>query len=59
MNTRSERIIHIFQYMEWDKITGSQLDLVDSFESQFKKYGKLSDRQFEILEDIFKRAAEK
>lgn len=59
MTTRSERIIHIFEYMEWDQLSDNQLDLAESFEDQFKRYGKLSEKQFEILEDIFKQASEK
>lgn len=53
----SDRIEHIFQFMEYDELSEKQLDLVESFESQFEKYGSLSDRQYEILEDIFDQAA--
>jgi hypothetical protein len=45
--------------MEYDVLTDAQHDLVISFEDQFKSKGSLSDRQIEILEDIFQRAAEK
>jgi Na+/phosphate symporter len=54
-----DRIEHIFKYMEYDHISDAQHDLVISFESQFKERGSLSDRQFEVLENIFKQAAEK
>jgi hypothetical protein len=54
-----ERIKHIFKYMEWNSLTESQHDLIVSFEDQFNRRGYLTDRQNEILEDIFKQAAEK
>lgn len=54
-----ERIRHIFKFMEYDEITDSQMNLVVSFEKQFQRSGRLSDRQIEILEDIFQQAAEK
>lgn len=54
-----DRIKHIFQFMEYDYLTEPQHDLIISFEIQFKARNSLSDRQVEILEDIFKQAAEK
>jgi hypothetical protein len=45
--------------MEYDVLSDAQHDLVISFQEQFQSRGGLSDRQFEILEDIFERAAEK
>lgn len=48
----------MFDLMEYDYLTDAQHDLVISFNEQFHKRGNLSDRQFEILEDIFKKAAE-
>ena len=36
-------------------LTESELNLVSSFEEQFKRKGALSTRQMEILEDIYKR----
>lgn len=48
----------MFDLMEYDYLTDAQHDLVISFNEQFEKRGILSDRQFEILEDIFKRASE-
>lgn len=54
-----ERIRHIFKFMEYDELTDSQMNLVVSFEKQFQRSGRLSDRQIEILEDIFQQAAEK
>ena len=53
-----DRIKHIFQFMEWDQLTDAQHDLVISFEDQYKLRGDLSDKQLDILEDIFRRAAE-
>ena len=58
MNNSSERIKHILKYMEYDVITDAQHDLILSFERQFYKNGFLSLRQYEILESIFKQAAE-
>jgi hypothetical protein len=58
MALRTDRIAHIFKYFEYDELTDSQHDLIVSFEEQFDARGTLSDRQYEILEDIFKRAAE-
>lgn len=54
-----DRIEHIFKFMEYDELTGAQHDLVISFERHFKRCGFLSERQFEILESIFARAAER
>jgi hypothetical protein len=57
MATNEDRIEHIFKFIEYDNLTDAQHDLVISFEQQFKRKGSLSDRQLEILEDIFERAA--
>jgi NADH:ubiquinone oxidoreductase subunit E len=53
-----DRAEHIFKFMEYDQLTDSQHDLVLKFETQFESKGWLSDRQIEIMEDIFKQAAE-
>jgi hypothetical protein len=45
--------------MEYEVLTDAQHDLIISFESQFERAGKLSDRQYEILESIFEQAASK
>lgn len=58
MAIHEDRIKHIFQFMEYDCLSDAQHDLIISFESQFKRRGYLSDAQIEILEDIFKKAAE-
>lgn len=59
MRNDPERIEHIFLFMEYDYITDDQHDLVISFEEQFYEKGYLSNKQYEILEDIFRQAAEK
>lgn len=51
-----ERIEHIFKFMEYDNLTDAQHDLIISFEKQFRQRGSLSERQVEILEDIFEKA---
>jgi hypothetical protein len=38
-----------------DKLTEGELNLCASFEEQFNHKGILSDRQMEILEEIYKR----
>ena len=55
---RADRIEHILKFMEWDSISERQHALVMSFEDQFRRNGRLSERQMEILEDIFRQAAE-
>ena len=59
MADKAERIRMLFQLMEYDALSDAQHDLIVSFEDQFKRRGVLSDRQFEILWDIYQRAAEK
>jgi len=48
-----------FKLMEYDQLTERQLDLVERFERQFLNTQDLSQRQFDVLEDIFNQAAEK
>lgn len=55
----SERIKHIFKYLEYDAVNDAQHDLIISYEEQFNRKGHLTDPQIEVLEDIFKQAAEK
>jgi hypothetical protein len=45
--------------MEYDQLSDRQLDLIESFEDQYNRNHHLSERQMEILEDIFQQAAEK
>jgi hypothetical protein len=54
-----ERIEHCLNFMEWDNLTEYQHNLIESFETQFRSKGTLTEKQIEILEDIFKKAAEK
>lgn len=56
---RHDRIEHCFKYMEWESVTDGQMTYLVSFEKQFGQKGDLSDRQCEILENIFARAAER
>lgn len=59
MESKNERIDHIFQFMEYDNLTDDQLDLIIKYENYYKKNRYLTDRQMEVLESIFKQAAEK
>lgn len=52
-----ERIKHIFQFINLGALSKVQENLVISFEEQFLERNKLSERQIEILEDIFRKAA--
>lgn len=54
-----DRIKCLLETMDHDYLTEKQLDLIISFEEQFKKRGTLSDRQCEILESINKQASER
>lgn len=46
----------LLKLMEWDKLTDGELDLLHSYEIQFKAKNWLSDAQFNILNEIFDRA---
>ena len=59
MANEEERIKHIFKYMEHDVLTDAQRDFVISLSDFFDRKGYLTDAQYEPLEDIFRRAAEK
>ena len=48
----------MFELMEYDYLTEPQEDLIVSLEEQFNRNGYLSEKQQDILSDIFKRAAE-
>ena len=54
----NERVDMMFKLMEYDYLSDAQHDLVVSYEEQYNRKGRLSVLQMEILEDIFKRAAE-
>ena len=49
----------MFKLMEYDYLTEPQENLIVSLEEQFNRNGYLSEKQQDILSDIFKRAAEK
>ena len=63
--TKQERIEHIFRFMEWDELTDAQHDLVIKFEERYNNRRKyqgeayLTEPEYDVLEDIFKQAAEK
>ncbi len=59
MTDRKDRIKHIFQFMEYEELSEKRLDLIISFEKQYKNQSSLSEKQYDILEDIFKQAAGK
>jgi len=54
-----DRVRHMLRYIERDNLTDSELNLVGSFQDQFEKNGTLSERQCEILEDIFRKGNER
>lgn len=56
---QNERINHILQFMEYDNLTDAQHDLIISFEEFYNKNDFLTGKQMDILESIFKQAAEK
>jgi len=51
-----ERIKHIFKFINQNVLSEAQENLVISFEEQFLDRDHLSERQSEVLEDIFQRA---
>lgn len=52
MPQKNDRIKHLLKYIERDYCTDKQNELIDSFHEQFEKRVTLSDKQYEILEDI-------
>lgn len=50
-----ENIKILLKLMEWDKLSDRESDLLESFD-HFIQINRLSDRQFEILNEIFDRA---
>lgn len=54
-----DRINLVFDIMEYDNLTDDEHDLIISFETQWKAKKYLSEKQIEILESIFKKAAER
>ena len=59
MVDKKDRIEHIFQFMEYEELSEKQLNLIISFEKQYKDRSNLSEKQYDILEDIFAQAAGK
>jgi len=53
-----DRIPHIFKYMEYDALSEGQHNLVIKYEEFYLKNKYLTTNQMEVLEDIFKQAAE-
>lgn len=59
---KRERIKHLFDTidtMSEDQFTERELDLLESFERQFKRNRWLGDLQLEILEDIVRRGRQR
>ena len=54
---QKNRIDHIFQFFEYDQLSDDEHSLIVSFEEQYLRRGTLSERQIEILEDIFQKVA--
>ena len=52
----AENIKTLIKLMEWNRLTDRELNLMESFQKQFDGTNRLSDRQFEILNEIFDRA---
>lgn len=50
-----DRINHIYKFMEWDNLTDAEHNLLISFSARFSRSKFLSERQIEILENIFER----
>ena len=59
MSERRSTIDMMFKFMEYDNLTEGEHDLVISFEEQWRSRGHLSERQEEILTDIFRRGNER
>ena len=55
----TDKIKMMINLMEYDYLSEKQHNLIVSFEAQFNRTGTLSERQFEILHDIFTGAAER
>ena len=56
------RIKHIFKSIETmheNQFTDRELEIIESMESRFNQVSWLSDKSHELLEQIFRRAAER
>ena len=54
---QKNRIDHILQFFEYDKLTDDEHSLIVSFEEQYLRRGTLSDRQIEVMNSIFEKVA--
>ncbi|KKN56719.1 hypothetical protein LCGC14_0569480 [marine sediment metagenome] len=54
-----DRIKTIFLLMEYDELTEWELGFVESVEKQFNANGELTEPQYDKLEEVFERAAER
>lgn len=59
MANKRERIECCFKLMEYDNLSEEQHNIIISLEEQYLKNNKLSEKQIELLESIFRRAAER
>jgi hypothetical protein len=59
MENKNDRIDHIFQFMEYDNLTDDQHSLIIKYEEFYNKNSFLTEKQMDVLESIFKQAAEK
>jgi len=50
-----ERLKMIIEWLDWDKLTEWEERFVEDVENKFKIYGKLTEKQEEVLEEIFKK----
>ena len=50
-----ERLQMIIEWLDWDRLTKWEEKFVEDIENRFKIYGKLTERQEEVLEEIFKK----
>ena len=57
--SQRDRIEHIFEFMEYDFLTDGEEEIIISLENQYENKSQLSDAQIDLLESIFKRAAER
>ncbi len=53
-----KRVGHILKYIDLDTLSDAQERLVLSIAQQFERNGRISDRQLEVLEDIYRQANE-
>ena len=54
-----DRIAHIFKYLEYDNLTEWEDDFILSVSEQYEQKQSLTDRQIEVLESVFRKAADR